>query len=85
LQKKEVKEQFSAEGIKLVYMAGTVGPDEARALSKLVYRASRGKTLCYFDQQHFQVTDIDGNTHNRVVYMLVFQALDLLADRMDKI
>jgi len=85
LQNKDVKAQFGLDGVKLCYMTGTIANNEIKNFSKLIYRTSRGKVLSYFDQEHFKLTELDGTTKERIVYMLVFQAGEVLSDRMERL
>lgn len=67
------------------YMAGTIGHSEMHNFSRLIYRQSRGKVLCHFDQKDFKTRDLDGKENVRVVFLLVFQSGGVLVERMMKI
>jgi hypothetical protein len=66
-------------------VAGTIDSHELRQFEKLIFRASRGKVLCYFDPHHFKVKDFDGIEKHRVVYVLVFQEGGYLKDKVKRI
>jgi hypothetical protein len=52
---------------------------------KLVYRASRGKVLTHFDDHVFTIKDFDGGEKYRIVYILVFQSVGYLRDKIHKV
>ena len=53
--------------------------------SKMIFRATRGKVLSYFSDNTFTLRDVNNKDRDRLVYVLVFQQGDFLADRVSKI
>lgn len=72
-------------GVQVGYLAGTINNTEKQTFEKLIYRASRGKVLCYFDEQGFTVKDFEGHEKHRVVYVLVFQSGAHLRERVHRV
>lgn len=66
-------------------MAGTLDLKDQPQLEKMIFRASRGKVLTYFDPDSFTLEDAEGNQIERKVYVLVFQAGDFLKERVHRI
>ena len=71
-------------GVSITYIAGTINKNEKQIFEKLVYRASRGRALCHFDESNFTIKDFDGVEKHRVVYVLVFQQVAFLRERVHK-
>ena len=72
-------------GVQISYLAGTINNTEKQNFQKLIYRASRGRVLCYFDDSSFTIKDFEGTEKTRVVYILVFQQVSYLRDRIMRV
>jgi hypothetical protein len=67
---------LGANGIAITYLAGTINKDEIMRFKKMVYRATRGKALSYFnDMDSAGLQDYAGglDCRARTVYVIVFQ------------
>lgn len=61
--------------IAISYLAGTINKDEIMRFKKMVYRATRGKALTYFnDMDSAGLQDYSGalDRRARTVYVIVF-------------
>lgn len=61
--------------VQINYLAGTIDKEEQMRLKKMVYRATRGKALTYFeDLVNVDLRDYTGaaNMSLRTVYVIIF-------------
>jgi hypothetical protein len=72
-------------GISLTYLAGTILGSKTQQLQRLLFRLSRGKVLCFFDQESFKLTDLDGVERLRTVFVLIFEGNEYLKEKVSKI
>lgn len=71
--------------VSIAHIAGTIEVDEKVRLKKLLFRATRGKALTFF--QDFEVPDKDpkGKAHTKSVYIVVFQEGRQIRDKIVRI
>jgi hypothetical protein len=65
----------SAGSVSISYLAGTISKEEIMRFKKMVYRATRGKALTYFqDMAASGLLDYSGKLDNRQrsVYVIIF-------------
>ncbi len=65
----------STGSVSISYLAGTINKDEIMRFKKMVYRATRGKALTYFqDMASSGLLDYAGKLDNlqRSVYVVIF-------------
>ena len=65
----------SSGSVAISYLAGTINKDEIMRFKKMVYRATRGKALTYFqDMSARGLQDYAGGKDNiqRSVYVVIF-------------
>ena len=65
--------ESSYREISLVYMAGTINKEDIIRFKRLLFRASRGKVLSYFEDMDMKLKDFQGDELNKVVFILVFE------------
>jgi V-type H+-transporting ATPase subunit a len=66
-------------------MAGTINKDETMRFKRLLFRASRGKVLSYFEPIDEVLKDFKGKFLEKCVYVLVFEEGTHLRDKITKI
>jgi V-type H+-transporting ATPase subunit a len=69
-------------------MAGTIAKDESLRLKKMIYRATRGKALTYFqDLQNADLRDYTGSfrVDTKTVYLIIFQEGSNVREKLTKI
>lgn len=71
--------------ISIRYMAGTINKDEVLRFKRLLFRASRGKVLSYFEDVEVPLKDFHGNPLEKAVYVVVFEEGMHLKDKVAKI
>lgn len=69
----------------IAYVAGTINHTEQTSFEKLIFRASRGKVLSYFDQNSFTIRDYDGNEKTKTAYVLIFQEGRWLREKITRV
>lgn len=69
----------------MCYVAGTIDGMKILQLEKLVFRLSRGQVLCYFDNDTFQLKDLDGKERTRSVFVLSFVDNDFLKEKVQRV
>ena len=67
----------------ITHIAGTIDTDEKERLKKLLFRATRGKALTYF--QEFEIKQADGKMRSKSVYIVVFQDGRMIRERIVRI
>ena len=65
--------QLSSDGVHIGYLAGTIDLKDEVIFQKMIFRASRGKVLCYFANTPIKLRQADDTVVERTVYVLVFQ------------
>lgn len=78
----------SAGSVAISYLAGTINTDEILRFKKMVYRATRGKALTYFQEMAASgLHDYAGKQDNRhrSVYVIIFQEGATMRDKLIKI
>lgn len=78
----------SAGSVAISYLAGTIMTDEILRFKKMVYRATRGKALTYFQEMAASgLHDYAGKQDNRQrsVYVIIFQEGATMRDKLIKI
>lgn len=55
------------------HIAGTIDKVEEMRFKKLIFRATRGNALCYFDDFKAPIKDYYGNVTQKSVYVVIFQ------------
>jgi len=58
------------DNVYIAHIAGTIEVDEKARLKKLLFRATRGKALTFF--QDFEIRTPDGKHKTKTVYIVVF-------------
>jgi V-type H+-transporting ATPase subunit a len=74
--------------IAITYLAGTINKDEIMRFKKMVYRATRGKALTYFnDMDSAGLQDYAGGLDRRArtVYVIVFQEGQHMREKLVRI
>ncbi|CDW80575.1 v-type atpase 116kda subunit family protein [Stylonychia lemnae] len=71
------------DNVYIAHIAGTIEVEEKSRLKKLLFRATRGKALTFF--QDFEVRTPDGKHKTKTVYIVVFQEGRQLRDRIVRI
>jgi hypothetical protein len=54
-------------------MAGTIDKEDMLRFKRILFRASRGKILSYFEDIETELKDFSGRVLNKVVYIIVFE------------
>lgn len=67
------REEPLVGGISVGHIAGTINKDEEMRFKKLIFRATRGNALCYFDEFKVPISDYFGNKSQKSVYVVIFQ------------
>jgi V-type H+-transporting ATPase subunit a len=78
-------EQLLAAGISIGHIAGTINKDEEFRFKKLIFRATRGNALCYFDDFKDPIRDFYGNPVIKSVYVVIFQEGGSIREKIMKI
>ena len=60
-------------GIHVGHIAGTINKEEELRFKKLIFRATRGNALTYFDEFKGPIRDYYGHTTQKSVYVVIFQ------------
>lgn len=84
-EQEEAMLPVSMGGIAVGHIAGTINSDETLRFKKLIFRATRGNALCYFDDFKSPLIDFDGKTHGKSVYVVIFQEGGSLRERIMRI
>jgi hypothetical protein len=58
------------DNVYIAHIAGTIEVEEKSRLKKLLFRATRGKALTFF--QDFEIKTPDGKHKTKTVYIVVF-------------
>lgn len=58
--------------VRVGHIAGTIGQDEQMRFKKLIFRATRGNALTYFQDLKNPIEDYYGKKHEKTVYVVVF-------------
>lgn len=66
-------------------MAGTINKEETLRFKRLLFRASRGKVLSYFEDIEENLKDFQGRSLQKCVYVLVFEEGTHLKEKVAKI
>ena len=66
-------------------MAGTIDREDTFRFKKLLFRATRGKILSYFEDIEVPIRDFLGNKLNKVVYVLVFEEGTHKKDKLSRL
>ena len=69
----------------IAYLAGCINNTEQAVFEKLIFRASRGKVLTYFDQNSFTVKDYDGNEKTKTAYVLIFNEGRYIREKITRV
>lgn len=59
--------------VNIAHIAGTIEVEEKARLKKLLFRATRGKALTFFDDFELPTKDSSGRPKTKSVYIVVFQ------------
>lgn len=59
------------------FVAGTIRAVQAEYMRKLLFRITKGKSLCYFQ-------DFEQNGELKSVYLVIYQESDLLTERVQR-
>ena len=73
------------QGIAVGHIAGTINKDEEFRFKKLIFRATRGNALTYFDDFQQPIKDYYGNECQKSVYVVIFQDGSSVRDKILKI
>lgn len=71
--------------VNIAYIAGTIEVEEKARLKKLLFRATRGKALTFFDDFDLPTRDANGRPKTKAVYIVVFQEGRQIRDRIVRI
>lgn len=74
--KEEGRIDTSAIGFRDVsirYMAGTIDKQEMVRFKRMLFRATRGKVLCHFEDMDVKLHDFQGQLLNKAIYILIYQ------------
>jgi hypothetical protein len=74
----------NADGVKITHLAGTIDIEEKDRLKKLLFRATRGKALTFFqDIRGLPDRDVVGTKiKDKAVYVVVFQEGAMLRSKI---
>ena len=72
------------QGVFITHVAGTIDADEKERLKKLLFRATRGKALTYFNDYEVKSPN-NGPVLNKSVYVVVFQEGKVIRERIVRI
>lgn len=72
-------------GISIYYYAGIINKSEINQMRKLLFRATKGKVLCKVCDDSFIEYDDRNKKLERCVYVLVFQDVNVLRQRTQKV
>ena len=67
------------------HIAGTINQDEEMRFKKLIFRATRGNALCYFENFKAPIRDYYGNMTQKSVYVVIFQEGGSIRDKIIRI
>lgn len=84
-EQEEAMLPVSMGGIAVGHIAGTINSDETLRFKKLIFRATRGNALCYFDYFKSPLIDFDGKPQKKSVYVVIFQEGGSLRERIMRI
>ena len=72
-------------GISVGHIAGTINKNEEFRFKKLIFRATRGNALTYFDDFNQPIKDYYGTPTQKSVYVVIFQEGGSIRDKIIKI
>lgn len=72
-------------GAKFINISGTINTHEVMRFRKLVFRATRGNALVYFNDMDKPIVDFYGVEYKKTVYCVLFQDGKELRDKVTKI
>ncbi|CAI2384126.1 unnamed protein product [Moneuplotes crassus] len=72
-------------GIAVGHIAGTICKEEEYRFKKLIFRATRGNALTYFEDFDNPIKDYDGKEIQKSVYVVIFQEGDTIKEKIVKI
>ncbi len=72
-------------GIAVGHIAGTIAKEEEYRFKKLIFRATRGNALTYFDDFDQPIKDYYGNGTQKSVYVVIFQEGSSVREKIIKI
>lgn len=84
---KDAREQLIGGGANIAvgHLAGTINKDEELRFKKLIFRATRGNALTYFEDFNNQIRDYYGNGTQKSVYVVIFQEGSSVREKIVKI
>lgn len=82
---KDREELLMAANISVGHIAGTINRDEELRFKKLIFRATRGNALTYFESFNQPVKDYYGHGVQKSVYVVIFQEGGTVRDKIVKI
>lgn len=71
--------------VSIRYMAGTINQDEVERFKRLLFRATRGKVLQFYQEIEAPLKDFNGNFLRKSVYVLAFEEGTHFRDKVGKI
>jgi vacuolar-type H+-ATPase subunit I/STV1 len=71
--------------VNIAHIAGTIEVEEKARLKKLLFRATRGKALTFFEDFELPIKDSSGRLKTKSVYIVVFQEGRQIRDRIVRI
>jgi V-type H+-transporting ATPase subunit a len=74
-----------ASNIAVGHIAGTINKDEELRFKKLIFRATRGNALTYFEDFNVPLKDYYGNGTQKSVYVVIFQEGSSVREKIIKI
>ena len=77
--------EASFREVSIRYMAGTIDTEEILRFRRLLFRASRGKVLSYFEEIGENLKDFQGKNLIKSVYVLVFEEGTHMKEKIAKI
>jgi vacuolar-type H+-ATPase subunit I/STV1 len=73
-------------GVRITHIAGTIDVEEKDRLKKLLFRATRGKALTFFEDFKQEGPTLGRKIfHNKAVYIVVFQEGRQLREKIMRI
>jgi V-type ATPase 116kDa subunit family len=71
--------------VSIRYVSGTIEKDDVMRFKRILFRASRGKVLQYFEDIETPLKDFHGKLLMKVVYVLVFEEGSHFKEKVAKI
>lgn len=81
----EAREELIVKGLSISHLAGTINQTEKERLQRLIFRATRGTALTYFQDIERPFIDYRGNKTYKTVYIIIYQEGEYITEKLNRL